>query len=88
MQAGGYIKNELVELCEILVALRKASLDQYPLSPAGKPPEDRRLAELLLTSHLQTMGTTLVVADSPNVANKVCMFYFINFQEFLVALCN
>lgn len=65
------MKDKLVELCEVLVALRSASLDQYPLTPAGQPPDDRRFAEVLLTSHLQTMGSTVVVADSPNAANKV-----------------
>ena len=75
LEGGSAIKHQLVELCEVLVALRKASLDQYPLSPGGKPPEDRRLAELLLTSHLQTLGTTLVVADSPNTANKVKLMF-------------
>lgn len=74
------MKDKLVELCEVLVALRSASLDQYPLTPAGQPPDDRRFAEVLLTSHLQTMGSTVVVADSPNIANKVgegrlCMLY-------------
>lgn len=74
LEGGGRIKNKLVELCDILVALRSASLDQYPLTPAGRPPDDRRLAEIILTSHLQTLGSTLVVADSPNAANKVVMW--------------
>lgn len=71
LEGGGHVKNRLVELCDVLVALRSASLDQYPLTPAGRPPDDRRLAEKILTSHLQTMGSTVVVADSPNAANKV-----------------
>lgn len=74
LEGGGRIKHKLVELCDILVALRSASLDQYPLTPAGRPPDDRRLAEIILTSHLQTLGSTLVVADSPNAANKVVMW--------------
>lgn len=75
LEGGGRIKNKLVELCDILVALRSASLDQYPLTPAGRPPDDRRLAEIILTSHLQTLGSTLVVADSPNAANKVILLH-------------
>ncbi|XP_045607779.2 uncharacterized protein [Procambarus clarkii] len=71
---GGLVQSKLVELCDVLVALRSASLDQYPLTPAGRPPDDRRLAEIILTSHLQTMGSTVVVADSPNAANKVVMW--------------
>ena len=74
------MKDKLVELCEVLVALRSASLDQYPLTPAGQPPDDRRFAEVILTSHLQTMGSTVVVADSPNAANKVrgCQIYLVH----------
>ena len=71
LEGGGRVKGKLVELCDILVALRSASLDQYPLMPAARPPDDRRLAEIILTSHLQTLGSTVVVADSPNAANKV-----------------
>lgn len=71
LKGGKLVKDKLVELCEVLVALRSASLDQYPLTPAGQPPDDRRFAEVILTSHLQTMGSTVVVADSPNAANKV-----------------
>nr|XP_053631440.1 uncharacterized protein LOC128687892 [Cherax quadricarinatus]XP_053631441.1 uncharacterized protein LOC128687892 [Cherax quadricarinatus]XP_053631442.1 uncharacterized protein LOC128687892 [Cherax quadricarinatus]XP_053631443.1 uncharacterized protein LOC128687892 [Cherax quadricarinatus] len=74
LEGGGRIKGKLVELCDVLVALRSASLDQYPLTPAGRPPDDRRLAEIILTSHLQTMGSTVVVADSPNAANKMVMW--------------
>lgn len=74
VNGGRLVKDKLVELCEVLVALRSASLDQYPLTPAGQPPDDRRFAEVLLTSHLQTMGSTVVVADSPNAANKVIMW--------------
>ncbi|XP_076029547.1 guanine nucleotide exchange factor C9orf72 homolog isoform X2 [Oratosquilla oratoria] len=68
------MRKSLVDLCEVLVALRSASLDQYPLVPAGRAPPDRRLAERILTSHLQTLGSTLVIADSPNAANKVIMW--------------
>ncbi|KAK8387567.1 hypothetical protein O3P69_018245 [Scylla paramamosain] len=74
LKGGKLVKEKLVELCEVLVALRSASLDQYPLTPAGQPPDDRRFAEVILTSHLQTMGSTVVVADSPNAANKVIMW--------------
>ncbi|KAG0729862.1 Guanine nucleotide exchange C9orf72 [Chionoecetes opilio] len=74
LKGGKLVKDKLVELCEVLVALRSASLDQYPLTPAGQPPDDRRFAEVILTSHLQTMGSTVVVADSPNAANKVIMW--------------
>ncbi|XP_064088544.1 uncharacterized protein LOC135202961 [Macrobrachium nipponense] len=74
LEGGGRVKSKLVELCDVLVALRSASLDQYPLTPAGRPPDDRRLAEIILTSHLQTLGSTVVVADSPNAANKVVMW--------------
>ncbi|KAG7167347.1 Guanine nucleotide exchange C9orf72-like [Homarus americanus] len=70
LEGGGRVKSKLVELCDVLVALRSASLDQYPLTPAGRPPDDRTFAEIILTSHLQTMGCTVVVADSPNAANK------------------
>lgn len=74
LEGGGHVKCKLVELCDVLVALRSASLDQYPLTPAGRPPDDRRFAEIILTSHLQTMGSSVVVADSPNTANKVVMW--------------
>ncbi|KAK7068675.1 hypothetical protein SK128_004707, partial [Halocaridina rubra] len=74
LEGGGMVRSKLVELCDVLVALRSASLDQYPLIPAGRPPDDRRLAEIILTSHLQTLGSTVVVADSPNAANKVVMW--------------
>ncbi|KAK3892947.1 hypothetical protein Pcinc_003215 [Petrolisthes cinctipes] len=74
LEGGGFIKGKLVELCDVLVALRSASLDQYPLTPAARPPDDRRFAEVALTSHLQTRGASVVVADSPNAANKMIMW--------------
>lgn len=58
----------------MLSSLNKASLEQYPLGTFERMPDDRRFAERMLTSHFQTMGTSLVIADSPNEANKVIFF--------------
>lgn len=86
LEGGGHVKCKLVELCDVLVALRSASLDQYPLTPAGRPPDDRRFAEIILTSHFQTMGSSVVVADSPNAANKVRIILPKTFHPYILSL--
>ncbi|CAL4179869.1 unnamed protein product, partial [Meganyctiphanes norvegica] len=84
LEGGRSVRKKLIGLCEVLVALRSASLDQYPLTPAGQPPDDRCLAELLLTSHLQTAGTTLIIGDSPNTANKIFWQFELHIDRYVL----
>ncbi|KAL7637034.1 UNVERIFIED_CONTAM: hypothetical protein RMT77_012792 [Armadillidium vulgare] len=74
LSGGGQIRSDLQELCTMLSSLNKASLEQYSLGTFVRMPDDRRFAEKMLTSHFQTMGTSLVIADSPNEANKIVMW--------------
>ena len=78
--------GQLLELCHLLVSLRKGSLALYPLLPTAQPPPDKQLAMLLLTSHLQTQGCTVVIGDTTTAVNKVPaidFFFFFFLRDFI-----